>query len=77
MNQPTTYQDYYEMMKKFAEENKLQSFKLRFIVQYKQDGSETITDFYTMLTTATGRTFATANTDFNKLLENIESTVKL
>jgi len=77
MSELTTYLDYYEMMKKFAEENKLQSFKLRFIVQYEQNGTETITDFYTMLTTATGRTFATANTDFNKLLENIESTVKL
>lgn len=77
MSQPTPYRDYYEMMKKFAEENKLQNYKLRFIVQYEQDGTETITDFYTMLTTATGRTFATANTDFNKLLENIESTVNI
>jgi len=77
MSQPTNYQDYYDMMKKFADENKLQNFKLRFIVQYEQDGTETITDFYTMLTTATGRTFATANTDFNTLLTNIESTVNL
>jgi hypothetical protein len=65
--------EYYEMFKKFADENGLQSFKFRFIVQYEQTGTETITDFYAQVVFRSGAAYHAANKNFDSLLELIES----
>lgn len=77
MNDTKAFAGYYEMMKKFAEDNKLQTFTLKIIVEYNQAGNELVTDFYAEVKTASGRLFGTANKDFNGLLTLLESYTKL
>ena len=73
-NTKPTY-GYFEMFKKFADENKLQDFTLKFMVEYNTAGAEKIQNFYATVTTATGRQFSTANNDFEKMLQSFETVV--
>ena len=76
MTEKSPYFGFYEMTKKFADENKIQDFNLTVSIEFDATGMETVSYFYFFILLTGNRKARFANRDFNKAMEEIESYIK-